>query len=352
MSTFDDNDPQVTDDVEGDDVCPACAEPITASDSFCEACGASLSPAGSAATSRPADAITCPQCDAPGSDATDDGYCGQCGRRWSPVREHDELVDGPLAGVTDRGVAHWRNEDAFGLAWVDGPPGGFAIVVCDGVSASHEPQLVSQAAADAAVEVLRAALSDSPDADLAEAMTSATAAAQKAASAVPYDESTGVGPGACTFVAVAVRDGTAVFGNVGDSRAYWVDTAGAEQIGRDDSLAADMVASGRVTAEQAINSRAGHAITKWLGSDAIDPTPTITSLDLPGPGLVLLVSDGLWNYAPTAADLHVLVGDVGAESSLTLARRLAAFAEEAGGADNITVAVGPHALEHPLDEEE
>lgn len=326
--------------------CPACGDSVAAVDAFCEACGAPLGPTPSGPSSRPVDATTCPSCDAPGSDATDDGYCGQCGRHWSPLREHDELVDGPLAGVTDRGTEHWRNEDAVGLGWI--AAGVFALVVSDGVSASHDPHLVSQAAVDAAVAVLRNALADENPHDMAVAIADATAAAQEAAAAVPYDQVTDVGPGACTFVAAVVRDGVATFGTVGDSRAYWVDAAGATQIGRDDSLAADLVASGRATAEEALASRGGHAITKWLGSDAVDPTPTITEIDLPGPGLVLLASDGFWNYAPADDAVHELVVAGDGESALDLARRLTAFAEESGGADNITVAVGPYAL----DEEE
>lgn len=326
--------------------CPACGDTVTPVDAFCEACGAPLGPAPSGPASRPVDATTCPSCDAPGSDATDDGYCGQCGRHWSPVREHDELVDGALAGVTDRGTDHWRNEDAVGIAWV--ADGVFALVVSDGVSASHDPHLVSQAAVDAAVAVLHNALADENPHDMAVAMADATEAAQEAAAAVPYDQSTGVGPGACTFVAAVVRDGVATFGRVGDSRAYWVDDHGATQIGHDDSLAADLVASGQATTEEALASPAGHAITKWLGSDAVDAIPTIIQLDLPGPGRVLLVSDGFWNYAPAEAAVHELVGAAGGESALDLARRLTAFAEESGGADNITVAVGPYAL----DEEE
>jgi serine/threonine protein phosphatase PrpC len=321
--------------------CPGCGEAVGATDAFCEACGDPLGPVPEAVP-RASDATTCPSCDAPAADATVDGYCGHCGRHWSPVREHEEHVDGPLAAVTDRGVSHWRNEDAVGIAWTSR---GAVLVVCDGVSASSDPHLVSQAAVDAAVDLLRIAVDDETS-DLAVAMGDAVARAQAAASAVPFDDDgSGLGPGACTFVAAVIRDGTAVFGSVGDSRAYWVDASSARQIGRDDSLAADLVASGRVTPEQALATRDGHAITKWLGHDAVDSTPTITRLDLPGPGLVLVVSDGLWNYTPAEADLHALVGPLGGETPLALARRMTAYAEDAGGADNITVAVGPYGLD-------
>lgn len=330
--------------------CPSCGEPTIPEDRFCEACGATVSdaaddeqpdPDGEVAVTRASDDTTCPSCGASGADATSDGYCGLCGRRWSPVREHVELVDGPLAAVCDRGTDHWRNEDAVGIAALAADR--YVIVVCDGVSASHDPHVVSQAAVDASVASLRNTLA--AGADLEEGMRAAVAVAQEAAAAVPNDPNVGIGPGACTFVAVAVRGHEAVFGQVGDSRAYWVDGDGAVQVGRDDSLAAELVASGRVTPEQAVRHVGGHAITKWLGADAAEPTPTVIRRDLSGPGLVLLVSDGLWNYVPAADELAKLVGPLGDETPLALARRLVAFAEESGGADNITVAVGPYDLD-------
>ena len=359
--------------------CEACGEPAFDDEAYCEACGAALpatghpsAPAaggGHAAAGRPAAA-----------GAWEGGWEG--GDPWSaattltrpgtasaappvvtvnppaappgprprvaatrPAPEEGprrELVDGPVAAITDRGSTHWRNEDAVAVRWIGGPGGGFVMVACDGVSVSQDPHLVSQAAVDTAVLVLGGAVA--AGADLSQAMVEATAAAQRAASAVPHDPSLDVGPGACTFVAVAVRDGQAAFASVGDSRAYWLDAGGAVQIGHDDSLAAELVATGRFSHRQAMASPGSHALTKWLGSDSIDARPTLTHLQLPGPGLVLLATDGLWNYAPDPQDIALLVGPVGSESTLSLARRLASFAEASGGADNITVAVGPVGL--------
>jgi serine/threonine protein phosphatase PrpC len=252
------------------------------------------------------------------------------------------MADGPLAAVTDRGRSHWRNEDAVGIHWIDGDEDGFVLVVSDGVSVSQEPQVVSQVAVETALAVLRGAVSVGGDLDLA--MLEATAAAQRATAALPFDPALDIGPGACTIVAAAVRGRYATFGSVGDSRAYWVDDRQVVQIGRDDSLAAEMVASGRLTTSQAMARPGAHALTKWLGVDSTDAVPTVTTVELPGPGLILLASDGLWNYAPDPDDLARLVGRPGAESALDLARRLVSFAEGAGGADNITVAVGPYGL--------
>ena len=296
--------------------CGFCGEPLLVGDRFCEGCG---------------NPIPVPVEQVPSSGVDD------------AARDHAELVDGPLAAVTDRGRSHWRNEDAVGIRWVDGNPGGFVLVVSDGVSVSQEPQRVSQAAVETALLVLSGAVSAGGDLD--KAMVEATAAAQRATSALPFDPDLDVGPGACTLVAVAVRGRHATFGSVGDSRAYWIDAGRAVQIGRDDSLAAEMVASGHLTVSQAMARPGAHALTKWLGVDSTDAVPTVTSVELPGPGLVVLASDGLWNYVPDPVDLARLVGRPGAENALDLARRLVSFADGAGGADNITVAVGPHDLD-------
>ena len=87
------------------------------------------------------------------------------------------------------------------------------------------------------------------------------------------------------------------------------------------------------------DSRA-HSITRWLGADSRDVTPELNSLEVELPGLVVVCSDGLWNYAPTEAELHDVVMDGPAEeSALERAERLVAFANAKGGHDNITVAI-------------
>ena len=74
-------------------------------------------------------------------------------------RDHAEVDLGPAAGVSDRGLRHHRNEDAMALAAEQAPDGPAVVaVVCDGVSSSAHPDEASQAAAQAALEVLVAAV--------------------------------------------------------------------------------------------------------------------------------------------------------------------------------------------------
>src|SRR5215469_10640374 len=83
----------------------------------------------------------CPVCSADDASALaaagPDGHCPACGRKVPVGRDHAELDLGLLAGVTDRGLRHSRNEDAMALATADGPDGPVALaVVSDGVSSA------------------------------------------------------------------------------------------------------------------------------------------------------------------------------------------------------------------------
>ena len=124
--------------------CPACGSQAGAEDSFCESCGTELAPPVSSA-GPPGYTAQCPVCSldesAPPAVISDEGYCESCGRKVPSGRDHVELNLELLAGVTDRGLRHPRNEDAMALATTETPAGPVAItVVCDGVSSSPRPE--------------------------------------------------------------------------------------------------------------------------------------------------------------------------------------------------------------------
>jgi serine/threonine protein phosphatase PrpC len=58
-----------------------------------------------------------------------------------------------------------------------------------------------------------------------------------------------------------------------------------------------------------------------------------------GPGTLVLCSDGLWNYLPTAEDIAARLS---VASPPAVAAGLTAAALELGGGDNITVVVVPY----------
>jgi len=235
------------------------------------------------------------------------------------------------AGVTNKGRRHHRNEDAMaalaGNAFV-------VAVVCDGVSTTVRPDDASQGAVDAAAAVLLAGGATAPD------HAGAYDAARAAVLAVDFVPAPDLGPPSCTYLAALITDVAVSLASLGDCRAYWVDETTAQQLTVDDSWATAQVQDGLLSAADAYADPRAHAITAWLGRDA-DPTWTPASVDFapPGPGRLLLVSDGLWNYAlePTDVVRAMRAGDDPAP--LPSARRLVDFANAAGGADNITVVI-------------
>jgi serine/threonine protein phosphatase PrpC len=132
----------------------------------------------------------------------------------------------------------------------------------------------------------------------------------------------------------------AVVGWLGDSRAYHLGADGTvTPLTVDDSWATDQVEAGLLSEAEAQADRRAHVITRWLGLDAPDITPTVAVARL-GPGdRLLLCSDGLWNYAETPEALAGLLRSGAGRGPLDLARSLVDYARSEGGHDNITVAL-------------
>jgi serine/threonine protein phosphatase PrpC len=320
--------------------CPACGEPVGPDDGFCEACGAELAPAA-VSSGAAGDALACPACAADGraqAGISPEGYCEFCGRKVPSGRDREELSVGLAAGVTDRGLRHARNEDAMALAAtrVAGDPVGLA-VVCDGVSSAPRPDEASLCAVRAAAGSLLAAVRAGDD------PAAASAAAVRIAGRAVGELAGQAGAPAATYASAVVDGAGVTVCWLGDSRVYWLaaDVSGSRCLSTDDSLAEELVGAGRATAAEAMASPQAHVITRWLGADLPEPEPHVARFEPPGHGVVMLCSDGLWNYQPLAAELAAMALPAALTDPLAAAAELVRFALDAGGADNITTVLMP-----------
>ncbi|MFH9175344.1 protein phosphatase 2C domain-containing protein [Streptomyces albogriseolus] len=280
----------------------------------------------------------------------DDGYCENCGHAQPRERDHMEQECGPVAAVSDRGLRHHRNEDAFAVgttALPDGSPVSVA-VVCDGVSSATRPDEASLAASRAANASLLDALPRGTHPQ--QAMHEAILAASEAVNALAGEQPAEAGEHApqqnapaCTIVGAVVTAGLLVVGWVGDSRAYWipVDRSPAVRLTEDDSWAAQMVAAGLMGEAEAYADHRAHAITGWLGADAYELEPHTAAFKPDRPGVVVVCTDGLWNYAESADEMAEAVPADAAARPLHAARVLVGHALDGGGHDNVTVALVP-----------
>ncbi|MGA2597621.1 MAG: protein phosphatase 2C domain-containing protein [Bryobacteraceae bacterium] len=311
--------------------CPRCEAALPDDDLFCESCGTRLSSIAEPAVCA---------CGAAASEIDEDGFCSRCGHRARrPASDRMETALSPVyAAVSDRGLKHARNEDRFGI---EEGGGGYACVVCDGVSSSRESELAASAVAGKVAESLARALKNGAISNREAIMRRAIAAGEAALAAHPARDAED-NPPSTTVVAAFVADGLATFGWVGDSRAYWIGTDGARQLTSDHSWVNTVVAAGELTAEEAEKSPQAHAITRWLGADAGENSAADTAqFTIPGAGILLLCTDGLWNYAATPAEMARIVHDAAGDGqeALAVARKLIEFGIAQGGHDNITAIV-------------
>ncbi|NUU23311.1 MAG: protein serine/threonine phosphatase 2C family protein [Streptomycetaceae bacterium] len=268
-----------------------------------------------------------------GGTVAPDGHCWDCGTAQPDFRARLEVTGaGGAAGISDRGRRRGVNADALALTtsgmWTIG-------VVCDGVSMAPRAERAAQVAAEVGAAATAALLGDGilPELALAEAAVRAgKAVAALAGSPVPALSSPESLAPACTYVAGIVGPEGIWTAGVGDSRAYWLPDDGPGFPMTDDA-----------TAELGV-------LTAWLGADAGEPAPHVRSYRPRELGRLLLCSDGLWRYLPTAEALRAVAdgprtddpaGRGGGGPALADVRALIDHAIASGGHDNVTALVLP-----------
>jgi serine/threonine protein phosphatase PrpC len=291
------------------------------------------------------DVFPCPVCQSPVFD--DELYCEVCGAgvathgtRGGDQGDREERDLRVMAGVSDRGRRRSRNEDAMTIVAANGR---FLAAVCDGVASTANGDQAARVAADATLCALEPLLGmpEWPEGDALEAVFDAAfREAQRAVMLVPDEEPEGsdLSPSTTLVSALASSD-KIVVGNVGDSRAYWLARAGGGRaLSVDDSLAQESIAKG-VAPEVALAEPDAHTITRWIGGDTDSVAPRLVTFDVTEPGVLVLCTDGLWNYFEEADRLNRILD--GSGSAIDMARRLVDAALAAGGLDNVTVVVVP-----------
>jgi PPM family protein phosphatase len=340
-------------------ICPKCGYTAAATDRFCENCGTALSEDVPASNASGLQVCHCP----PGQSKPDeDGYCQVCGIRCiseaEAARKHVEVsIDERLALVSDVGRRHPINEDTGSVA--RGSSDSVVMVVADGVSTAAN----SASASAATVEAVVAALRSLPETDggsssggsptpasppggalllpadpLSDAVRSAIAAANQAVLDLPFAGGEGDGPETTVVVALC-RGGRVSIGWAGDSRAYLVGPDAAEQLTVDDSWAEEAIRGGEMSRQQAMLDRRAHLVTQVLGMRDQSLDIHIVERELPEDCILLLCSDGLWNYFLESDELAATLRQHNTVDSLSECRYLVDAANERGGQDNVTVAL-------------
>ncbi len=221
---------------------------------------------------------------------------------------------------TDVGLVREHNEDSLTAS----PP---LFAVADGMGG----HAAGEVASEIAIQTLQDYAPQTADSDdLARAVVEANRAVIRAA-----NEGLGRRGMGTTMTAAVLDESRLVIAQVGDSRAYLLHQGSLQAITRDHSLMAELIDSGRITAEQAKTHPQRSVITRALGSDP-STLPDIYEVSVEEGDRLLLCTDGLSG----------MVDDSLLESTLAQTRNpqkcadaLVDEALAAGGYDNVTAVV-------------
>ena len=233
-------------------------------------------------------------------------------------------------GLTDAGCVRSQNQDTYLIEQLD--RNTVLAVICDGMGGAKSGNIASSLAADVFVQEVKRSYSPLMDREKADQMLRS---AVKLANFTVYDQAKqfeefdGMGT---TLVAVLVRGTKATVVNVGDSRAYLINTEGVFQLSTDHSLVQMMVERGELSPETAKNYPGKNLITRAVGTEPMVMCDLFHT-DATKGDYFLLCSDGLSNMMD---DQEILFEVVHGADKNACCQRLLDIAKNRGAPDNVT----------------
>lgn len=225
------------------------------------------------------------------------------------------------ATASHKGRLRDNNEDTVFPDSSGESDGGAVLIVADGMGGHVAGEVASRLAVNTAA---------STEKDAVARVKAANKAIREEVAREPGLE----GMGTTMTLASLEEGGSARLAHVGDSRAYLLRSGELRQLTEDHTVAAEYVAQGQISPDDAAAHPQRHMLTRTLGL-----TPGIqvdeVSIDLESGDRLLLCSDGLTEMIPDDRIAEIL----GEGSPDEAVWELVESANEEGGVDNITVIV-------------
>lgn len=179
-----------------------------------------------------------------------------------------------------------ENQDDFAFS---DTPLGFLVVVCDGMGGGPGGKTASSVAK---AEIVRSLMHATPQMSISEALCQAAAAADSALKAYIARDQRLAGMGS-TFVAILIRQSSAIIAHAGDSRCYRLHRGRMVFRTHDHSLVGELVRKRSLTEEQARTSPQSNLITRGLGSVS-NTQPDVDIVPYCRGDRFVLCTDGVW----------------------------------------------------------
>ena len=248
-------------------------------------------------------------------------------------------------GSTDVGMRRAVNQDNFIIQAYAADV--LTAVVCDGMGGANGGSVASALAAKAFMNVLDSRQNQFPlfrdmtEEERCDMLVEASIAANRAVYKKGNADQSLSGMGT-TLVGCLVLPETIYTINVGDSRMYLTGDGTIRQVTHDHSYVQYLVDIGKLTPEQARNSKNRNIITRAVGTERTVNADVFTTphADFRGEYIVLC-SDGLTNHVEPEEIGAILTGcrPEDGDSIRLACEELVEKANERGGSDNITAVI-------------
>ena len=232
--------------------------------------------------------------------------------------------------LTDPGETRSQNQDAYLIESLDRQT--LLCVVCDGMGGAKSGNVASTLAADVFTQEVKRTWTADMDPERLDQMLEA---AVKLANFTVYDQAQqfsefeGMGT---TLVALLIHGKKATVVNIGDSRAYLIDSNGIMQVTTDHSVVQMMIARGEITPEKAKHYPGKNLITRAIGPES-HVTCDIFHRRVDKNTCFLLCTDGLSNLLD---DQEILFEVAHGQNREQCCERLLDIAKRRGAPDNVT----------------
>jgi PPM family protein phosphatase len=207
---------------------------------------------------------------------------------------------------------------------------GSMYIVADGVGGASRGEKASQFAAQKVLHLYYSPQSGEPGEKIASAIRQASREIYQ------FSQSEEIGAQMATTMTVAlVLNNQLIVANVGDSRTYLIHNGQIKIITRDHSYTGELMEDGTITEAESLTTKGKNKLTRSVGGDSDVKVDVFPPIQLETGDRIILCSDGLTRYALKEDILRLaLTGKPDVASGI-----LVDFANNNGGADNVTVVV-------------
>lgn len=225
------------------------------------------------------------------------------------------------ATATHKGMVRETNEDSVFPTSSGESADRVVLIVADGMGGHVAGEVASRIAINAAAAA--------SDLDATDRVAVGNRAIREEVARDPGLEGMGT-----TMTLLTIEEEIATIAHIGDSRAYLLREGELTQLTDDHTVAAEYVAQGQLTREEAARVPQRHMLLRTLGLTRFVNVDEV-KVDLSHGDRILLCSDGLTEMV-SDADISKTLAD---RSPDEVVWELVEMANDAGGVDNITVIV-------------